>query len=236
MTQKSTKSKGDGLSDARVTAYLRDNPDFLARNPDVLRLLAAPDRELGDGIFDMQTAMIGQLRSEVTRLKARQDDIVLTTRANLSTQARVHECVLAILAAKSFEQAIQIITTDFAVTLDLDIVTLCVETEADAAVPVKTPGLRVLSPGTVEATVGENRKVLLHADTTGDPEIFGGGASLVQSAAFIRLDIAESTPPALVAFGARRPGKFHAEQGTELLQFLGRVVERSIRIWLGVPF
>ena len=99
MTQESTKSKGDGLSDARVSAYLRDNPDFLARNPDVLRLLVAPDRELGDGISDMQTAMIGQLRSEVTRLKARQDDIVLTSRANLSTQPRVHGCVLAVLGA-----------------------------------------------------------------------------------------------------------------------------------------
>lgn len=235
MTQETNRSRRDGLSDARVAAYLRENPDFLSRHPDVMRLLSAPDRELGEGVSDFQAAMIGQLRGELARVKARQDEMVLTSRANLNTQVRVHECILTILGAKSFEQAIQVITTDFAVTLDLDIVTLCVETEADAAVPVKTPGLRVLSPGTVEAALGETYKVVLHADVSGDPEIFGGGASLVRSAAFIRLDVAESTPPALLAFGARRPGKFHADQGTELLQFLGRVVERSIRIWLGVP-
>jgi len=235
MSQESTKSRTDGISDARVAAYLREHPDFLARHPDVMRALLAPEKDLGEGVADFQAAMIGQLRGELARLKARQDEIVLTSRANLNTQGRVHECVLAILGAKSFEQAIQIITTDFAVTLDLDVVTLCVETEADAVVPARTPGLRVLSPGAVDATLGESRKVVLHADVSGDPEVFGGGASLVRSAAYIRLDIAESTPPALVAFGARRIGKFHADQGTELLQFLGRVVERSIRIWLGVP-
>jgi len=232
MTRESTKSREEDPSDARVAGFLRKNPDFLSRHPELLWFLAAPDRELGDGVSDMQTAMIGQLRLEVARLKARQDEIVLTSRANLSTQGRVHECALAVLAAKSLEQAIQIVTTDFAVMLDLDIVTLCVETEADATIPVNTPGLRVLSPGAVDAVIGENRKVVLHEDVAGDPEIFGGGAALVRSAAFIRLTISDGTPPALIAFGARRSGKFHAEQGTELLQFLGRVAERCIRLWL----
>jgi len=232
MTQESTKSRESDLSDALVAGFLRKNPDFLSRHPGLLRFLVAPDRELGDGVSDMQAAMIRQLRGEAARLKARQDDIVLTSRANLSTQGRVHECVLAVLAAKSLEQAIQIVTTDFAVMLDLDIVTLCVETEADAAIPVKTPGLRMLSPGTVDAVIGESHTVVLHEYVAGDPEIFAGGAALVRSAAFIRLAISDGTPPALIAFGARRSGKFHAEQGTELLQFLGRVTERCIRLWL----
>ena len=83
--------------------------------------------------------------------------------------------------------------------------------------------------------MGENKRVRLHSDAPADPEIFGGGATLVRSAAFIRLDISDYTPPALIAFGARRPGKFHAGQGTELLNFLGRVVEHDIRLWLSLP-
>lgn len=235
MTQESTDPKDDDLTDERVAAYLQDNPDFLSRNPDVLRMMAPPDRNFGDGVSDIQTAMIGQLRTEIARLNARQDEIILTSRANLNTQGRVHECVVALLAAKSFEQAMQIVTTDFAVMLDLDVVTLCIEAEEGAPSPLRMSGLRMLAAGGVEATMGENKRVRLHSDAPADPEIFGGGATLVRSAAFIRLDISDYTPPALIAFGARRPGKFHAGQGTELLNFLGRVVEHDIRLWLSLP-
>ena len=235
MTQESTDPKDDDLTDERVAAYLQDNPDFLSRNPDVLRMMAPPDRKFGDGVSDIQTAMIGQLRTEIARLNARQDEIILTSRANLNTQGRVHECVVALLAAKSFEQAMQIVTTDFAVMLDLDVVTLCIEAEEGAPSPLRMSGLRMLAAGGVEATMGENKRVRLHSDAPADPEIFGGGATLVRSAAFIRLDISDYTPPALIAFGARRPGKFHAGQGTELLNFLGRVVEHDIRLWLSLP-
>ena len=235
MTQESTDPKEDDLTDERVAAYLQDNPDFLSRNPDVLRMMAPPDRDFGDGVSDIQTAMIGQLRTEIARLNARQDEIILTSRANLNTQGRVHECVVALLAAKSFEQAMQIVTTDFAVMLDLDVVTLCIEAEEGAPSPLRMSGLRMLAAGGVEATMGENKRVRLHSDAPADPEIFGGGATLVRSAAFIRLDISDYTPPALIAFGARRPGKFHAGQGTELLNFLGRVVEHDIRLWLSLP-
>ena len=235
MTQESTDPKDDDLTDERVAAYLQENPDFLSCNPDVLRMMAPPDRKFGDGVSDIQAAMIGQLRTEIARLNARQDEIILTSRANLNTQGRVHECVVALLAAKSFEQAMQIVTTDFAVMLDLDVVTLCIEAEEGAPSALRMSGLRMLAAGGVEATMGENKRVRLHSDAPADPEIFGGGATLVRSAAFIRLDISDYTPPALIAFGARRLGKFHAGQGTELLNFLGRVVEHDIRLWLSLP-
>lgn len=235
MTQESTDRTNDDLTDKRVAAYLRDNIDFLSRNPDVLRMMTPPGRDFGDGVSDIQAAIIRQLRTDIDRLNARQDEIILTSRANLNTQGRVHECVLALLAAKSFEQAMQIITTDFAVMLDLDVVTLCVEAEKELPAPWRMSGLRMLASGGVDATMGKNKLVRFQRDAPADPEIFGGGATLVRSAAFIRLDISEYTPPALIAFGARRPGKFHSGQGTELLNFLGRVVEHDVRLWLSLP-
>ncbi len=138
--QESTDRKDDELTDERVAAYLRDNLDFLSRNPDLFRMMAPPDREFGDGISDIQTAMIGQLRTEISRLNARQDEIILTSRANLNTQSRVHECVVVMLAAKSFEQALQIVTTDFAVILDLDVVALCIEVEEGSPAPLRMSG------------------------------------------------------------------------------------------------
>ena len=235
MTQESGDPKDDNRMRERVAHFLRDNPDFLPRNPDLLHMMVPPDRHFGDGVSDIQTAMIGQLRSEIARLHAGQEEIILTSRANLRTQGRVHECVIALLAAKSFVHAMQIVTTDFAVMLDLDIVTLCVEADESSPSPLRTSGLRMLAAGGVAATMSENKRVRLHSDIPADTEIFGGGAPLVRSAAFIRLDISDYTPPALIALGARRPGKFHTGQGTELLNFLGRVVEQNIRLWLSFP-
>ena len=70
------------------------------------------------------------------KLRTEQDDLLANSRDNLSTQDRVHKAVLALLAAKSFEQFIEIVTTDLAVLLDVDVVTLCVESDRSPKAPL----------------------------------------------------------------------------------------------------
>ncbi|MEI9985008.1 MAG: hypothetical protein WDN69_18470 [Aliidongia sp.] len=60
-------------------------------------------------------------------MKSQQRALIATSRSNLSSQQRIHAAVLALLAATSFEQLIQTVTTDLAVLLDIDVVTLCIE-------------------------------------------------------------------------------------------------------------
>ena len=231
-----TKPRKSNLDAAQVIQYLSDNPDFLRENPDLYRLMMPPERGLGDGVSDLQSVIIERLRGDAERLKLRQRDLMITSRANLSTQARVHECVLALLAAMSFEQVIQVVTSDFAILMDLDVVTFCVEMEAgDNIVTLPTVGLRGVREGLVDTIIGAGRKVTLYSDIDGDPEIFGGGAALVRSTALVRIDVSDESPPALVAFGTRKSGKFHAKQGTELLGFLGCVLEYVTRTWLNLP-
>jgi hypothetical protein len=43
------------------------------------------------------------------------------------------------------------------------------------------------------------------------------------------------TPPAIIAFGSRDANLFSPAQGTELVLFLARVVERQFRSWLTIP-
>ena len=130
MPQTPTSPRKNSLDATQVVEFLSDNPDFLQQNPDLFRVMTPPNRGLGDGVSDFQSAIIDRLRGDAERLKLRQRELMITSRANLSTQARVHECVLALLAATSFEQVIQVVTNDFAILLDLDIVTFCVEMEA----------------------------------------------------------------------------------------------------------
>jgi uncharacterized protein YigA (DUF484 family) len=87
----------------------------------------------------------------------------------------------------------------------------------------------------VDRIMGKTHDILLRDDVDGDPEIFGGCSDLVRSDALLRLSISPAAPHGLIAFGTRHPGYFHAGQATELLSFLGKIIEYGIRTWLDLP-
>ncbi len=236
MTQRLKNSKRPaGTTAAQVIAFLRANPDFFIKHPESLESMQAPDRPLGDGVVDFQQAMIDRLRGEVGDLSGQQRDLVTTTRANLQSQARVHECILALLAVKSFEELIQTVTTDIAVILDLDVVTLCIEAAGPDDPKTHKKGLIIVPAGTTDAVMDAHRRLVLRGDVVGDPELFGPGAALVRSDALVRLSISSATPPALLCFGSRDAERFDSGQATELLDFLASVLEHVVRIWLYLP-
>jgi uncharacterized protein YigA (DUF484 family) len=219
--------------DAReVMAYLRRHPDFFDEHPEALRLLRPSNRELGDGVVDFQRFLYERQRQEVTRLNLEYRNLIAVSRGNLASQNRVHKAALAVLAAPSFGQLLQIVTTDFAMVLDVDVVTLAVENIAGVTPRFAVSGIHLLKSGTVEDLFGQDRTVLYEADVAGDPALFGGAAGLVRSQALLRLRFGRETPTGLLCIGTRKPGRFHPGLCTELLGFLARIVGLSIGLWL----
>ncbi len=215
-----------------VIAYLRQHPDFLDRHPEALRLLRAPSREVGEDVFDFQHFLIERLRGELARVALEHRTLIAASRGNLASQGRIHKAALAILAASSFEQLLQTVTTDLAVLLDVDIVTLGVESSATPSTRLMPHGIHLLRAGTVDALLGSERNVLLHADMPGEAVLFGGAAGLVRSQALLRLSFGRGAPIGLLCIGARRAGRFHPGLGTELLSFLARVLGIAVAQWL----
>ena len=223
------------LTGAQVADYLRRHPTFLMRHPELLDGQVAPGRDRGDGVVDLQQFMVERLRREIGRLRTEQDDILANSRDNLSTQARIHKAVLALLAADTFERLIETVTTDLALLLDVDVVMLCVEKAPGSSGDSNVEGVQMLPPGGVDRVMGPGQDVLLRDDVPGDLEVFGSAAGLVRSDALLRLRVSGSTPAGLIAFGTRHPGYFNPGQATELLGFLARVLEHCIRAWLDLP-
>ncbi|GAB4360370.1 MAG: DUF484 family protein [Kiloniellaceae bacterium] len=240
---KSDSGKGSAATGAlarpiaadQVEAYLRRHPEFLAERPELLDVLTPPARPRGDGVVDLQQVMVERLRHKLNDVTQLRDDLVATGRSNLAIQARVHEAILALLRARSFEEFVETITTDLAVILDLDVVTIGVEQAADGAAWKPVAGVYCLKAGTIDALLGRAGSMLLREDVAGDPAIFDAAAGLVRSDALIRLGIGKNAPPALLALGSRQTGAFHAGQGTELLSFLSQVLEETFRAWLHLP-
>ena len=215
-----------------VVAYLREHPDFLDRHPDALRLLRAPTRLAGEGVLDFQHFMLERLRGDLTRLQDEQKSLIATSRGNLASQSRVHKAVLAMLRAPSFEHLLQIVTTDLAVLIDADIVTLGVESSASRIPRLPVHGIHLLPSGTVDRLLGPNRDALLCTDVQGDPTLFGEAAGLVRSQALLRLSFSRSAPVGLMCIGTRTADTFQPGLGTELLSFLAHTLEITIAQWL----
>ncbi|MBM3573300.1 MAG: DUF484 family protein, partial [Alphaproteobacteria bacterium] len=154
-----------GPSAQAVAAYLRAHPNFLLEHPDLVHILTPPARTTepgpGAGVVDMQQFMLKRLQGEIDRLKRDQRELVQTGRSNLAIQTRVHAASLALLGASTFEHLIQIVTTDLAVLLDVDVVMLCVEPNGASVPVVRTAGVQVLAAGTVDRLLGEGRDVML---------------------------------------------------------------------------
>ena len=222
-------------SPAEVRSFLRNNPDFLAENPELLQTLLPPTNQQGDNVLDMQQFMVERLQREVGRLKALQGELIRAGRSNLSSQSQIHAAVLALLEAQTFEQVIETVTVDLATLLDVDVVSLAIESVGDDVHPGLKQGVRVVERGVVADLLSEGREVLLRGDIEGEVAIYGSGAPLVRSDVIVRVDLGPRAPACLLVMGSRETKRFHAGQGTELLCFLGRVIARSIKTWLNLP-
>ena len=219
----------------RVAAYLRRHPAFLSDYPELLEILLPPKRrQHGEAIVDFQSAMIERLRGENRRVAELQADLLATSRANMTTQSRIHAGVLALLEATTFENLIQAITTDLAMLLDVDVVALCVEAP-DSHPRRDVAGVHMLAAGEVDAILGPSRDIVLVSDSPGGNPLYGAAVGLVRSEALLRLRPSARAPTGLLALGSRVEGRFDPGQGTELLSFLARILELCIRTWLELP-
>ena len=225
-------SRPSAIGPREIAAYLRQNPDFLDRHPEVLRWLRTPARELGDGVLDFQHFMLERLRSDLLRVQDEHRKLIALSRGNLAIQCRVHKAALTMLKATSFEHLLQIVTTDLAVLIDVDVVTLGIESTVTRTTRLPLPGIHLLRSGMIDELLGADRDVVLCTDVKGDPTLFGAAAGLVRSQALVRLSFGRSGPAGIICIGTRKADAFHPGLGTELLSFLARAVEITIAQWL----
>ena len=222
------------LTEDAVLDYLHRNPDLLTNNPALLESLTEAARFDGN-VVDMQHLMLNRLREENTRLRDAHASIVGTARDNRSAQLQVHAAVLQILAARSFEKLIHTVTADLPLVLEVDAVTICLEA-GDVPIPrAYASGLRSIPEGAIERHLGPGRDIALSCDITADQKIFGAAMGLVRSQALVRLNMGSQAPKGLLAIGSRDVDTFHQGQGTELIGFLARALETTIRQWLNLP-
>lgn len=224
--------RSSGPTADEVELYLRDHPEFLVEHRDLVHLLVPPEARRGDGVVDMQRYMLERVRGDLTKLQTQQNEILATSRSNLTSQGRIHGAILRLLEARTLEELIEIIITDLAVQLDVDAVALGFEAMDRIAGGANRGALKILPKGAIDRFMGGGKDLILLPDAPGEIALFGGASTLVRSQALLRLKFRRDAPLGILACGSRTVGKFHPSQGTELLSFLARAVELIIQGWL----
>ena len=231
---KATPNEADDLVPERVETFLRDHPDFLADRPDLLSQIAAPSRDLGDNVADWQVFLIEQLKADKARGVDEQHALVERTRRHRSLQDRVHAASLTMMGAIDLDHLVEIVTSDVAILLGVDVVNLCVETVAVKGCARMTAGVRCLTPGTVAGIMADDRDVILRETDLADERLFAGAAPLVHSEALARFGGEAELPHGVLALGSRRPDHFRAGDPVELYRFLAMMLDRCLRKKLGL--
>jgi len=212
--------------DARsVRDFLRNHPDIVREDAELMALIA--EREAGDGVVDLGSAARGKLLEEVRQLKALNEGIVETARANLATQSQIHMAVLALLEADSLAALDRKMSGRLTGALGVDVCRVLIEGHA----PLKSgESLLGAAEGFVGEVLGDKVERLGPVDPQIAHALYGQQGARVKSEAIVRLDF--NGHDGLMALAARDAHLFEAGQGTELLNFLARAIERMIVQWL----
>ncbi|NQV85041.1 MAG: DUF484 family protein [Rhodospirillales bacterium] len=224
---------GGGISADDVTAYLEGHPDFFAARQDLLANMTAPSRWTGDGIVDMQHFLADRRLREIDDLRGCAQEVIETSRTNMSVQTRTHAAVLALLWASDMDQLLRVISDDLPLLLDVDVVVLGFETpglKTNASISSEVD-IRLLGLGDVDRILGAGENIILQRDLdqNGDGEfgLFGAASGLVRTAGLARLCPGQGVPVGYMGLGSRG-ATFSPGQGTELIGFLARAMETCL--------
>ena len=232
------------LSDEHVLKFLKDNPAFFTRFPDVLNDAPPAERSLGEGVVDFQAFQVRNLQNNTKDLEEKYHSLIDFCRDNLSAQAEVQETVLRIVRARDLDQLLEVIAVDMPSLFNLDVVRLVVEAPKIEHVNDNEEqfgmwhqsGVTLVDIGTTDAALAYKESRLI-ADTNDEMDealegVFNGAVGLARSVAMLKLDTGELEIPTMLAMGARQTGRFSEKQGVELLLFLGKILSMYLERYL----
>ncbi len=210
---------------AQVRSILMSHPDIVREDAELFaRIIDIPSE---DGVVDLASAAREKLAGELRQLKAVNESIVETARANLAIQSQIHTAVLALLETDSLHALDRKISSRLTGALGVDLCRVLIEGHAPLPDGESILGA---AEGFAADVLGEKIERLGMVDPECAHELYGQQGARMRSQALVRLDF--KGRDGVFALAARDPHLFQLGQGTELLNFLARAVERLVVQWM----
>ncbi|BDX00970.1 DUF484 family protein [Maricaulis maris] len=225
MSNDETNSQTAMMDPDSVRSFLIANPDFVREDAELFSLIVETPRS--DGAIDLGAAARDKLRDELRQLRSLNASIVETARANLATQSQTHMAVLALLEVDSLSGLDKKMSTRLTGALGVDVCRVLIEGHAPLQ---NAESILGAAEGFVGTVLGDHVEMLGPIDPANAHALYGQQGARVSSQAIVRLDF--NGHDGLMALAARDAHLFESGQGTELLNFLARAIERMVVQWL----
>ncbi len=209
------------LTDADVSEYLLQNPDFFAENSKLLEKLNVP-HETGKAVslIERQTLV---LREKNQNLTTHLSDLIDIARHNDLQFEKTKRMVLTLLEAETLDDIAVAIDESLCEDFQSDKTSLILFTEKQLDVN----NLNLMSKeesAPISKLIATNLPSCGQLSAAENEFIFGEDAIKVQSCAVVPLVQGETL--GLLAIGSFDPNYFSSSQGTVLLSYVGEVLSR----------
>lgn len=214
-----------------VAAFLVANPDFLARRPELYRVLTPPRRVHGENLADHMAAMVAAERARLRALEAEMQAALADGRAGSGLALRVRLAALALMRARDVPDTV---TQEWPPLLRVESCSLLAEPRPgpvylhgrnESALPRQ--GVRVLPEGSVAKLLGSGRDARVRSDVTEADLLHAEAAPLIVRDALVRVPLWCGTP-CVLALGAREAAALPTRQSAQTLAFLGRALAAAL--------
>ncbi|MEM7670263.1 MAG: DUF484 family protein [Pseudomonadota bacterium] len=242
---KASEVKGAGVDldgDERdlIRTLILGDPDLVLNDDQVMRALIGSQAKGARNVVDLRDRLVERMESRLDKLMQANRSVIAAAYENVATTNQVHRAVLELLAAGELGTLLRALVHDVPVMLGVEEARLCIEADvaearsADELADGLNGRVVILPMGSVESYLaigGTAGAEVVLRPCPDEKEIVFGHISPSQSEALMRLEL--SGVAGLVAFGAADPDRFSHDQGTDLLTFMARAVERLLVTHLG---
>lgn len=203
-----------------VSAFLRDNPDFFIRFPELLIELELPHAS-GNAVSLIER-QVRVLREESAAYRHRLEKLIAVARENEKLNERLHRLALTLIEAATFDEVVNALEDKFhddfqAEAMELHLFSAA---QADRELNPDLDGFgKFLDLGVPQCG---------HLSQAKLEYLFGPQAEQIRSTALI--PIKAQGLLGLLAFGSYNDYRFHPEMGTDYLTRLGEIVSKTLEV------
>lgn len=217
------------LDEDTVAEYLRQDPDFFVRHPDLLAELRVP-HDPGGGAVSLIERQVETLRTRNDRLEQRLGELLRTARDNERLGTRLLGLGRGLLEADSLDAVLALVRDTLMNEFAADDVAIRL-IDADDGGRARREPERFVRPGDPAVAAFDDflrRGEPICGDVTDQQQhaLFGGRAERLASSALVPLRTGRTL--GLIGLGSTDPGHFHPDMGTLFLGQLGELVSAGV--------
>ena len=216
------------LNDQQVVDYLQGNPEFFARQSDLVAGMRIPHGH--DGAVSLLEHQVQVLRAQGEEARGKLQQLLVNARDNEELSQRMHRLTLALIECRAVDEVFatlyQVLGEQFSADAAAVRVLVPPRAERDAGLG-EFVSIEAGARAEIEAALASGRPTCGRLPAAQAGLLFGARAAEIASAALLPLGAPEHF--GVLAIGSHDAQRFHPGMGTMFLRNLGEIVTRVLQ-------